>query len=133
MAYAQTSSGPFGGPRALQVAFQPAAQTTSQAAAQSAPRPLSSPNVIPFPAPRVLLPITLPRETPERAREQLRALLHSPLGVYVAATEITRLGVRVQLNIAPEDIDFAMHTLIATLPAATIGSVTRRNATAKVR
>jgi hypothetical protein len=77
--------------------------------------------------------VTLPRETAERAREQLKALLHSPLGVYVAATEITRLGVRVQLNIAPEDIDFAMHTLIATLPAATIGSVTRRNAIARVR
>jgi hypothetical protein len=110
------------------------AQTSSVSLVEPpAARPASRRNVIPFPAPRVLLPVTLPRDTAEQSREQLRALLHSPLGVYVAATEATRSGVRVQLDIAPDDIDFAMHALIATLPAATIGPVKRRTAISRGR
>jgi hypothetical protein len=81
----------------------------------------------------MLLPVTLPRETRDGSRDALRTLLHSPLGVYVVATEVTRAGVRVQLDIAPDDIDFAMHTLIATLPAATIGPVRRRNTISRTR
>jgi hypothetical protein len=81
----------------------------------------------------MLLPVILPRETADRSREQLRALLHSPLGVYVVATDVTRTGVRVQLDIASDDMDFAMHALIATLPAATIGPVKRRNVIPRAR
>lgn len=125
MAYAQTYGIPASGARVATPAALPAVTP--------AVLPVTRPNVIPFPAPRVLLPVTLPRETAERCREQLKLLLHSPLGVYVAATEITRVGVRVQLNIAPEDMDFTMHTLIATLPAATIGRVARRNAVQRAR
>ncbi|MGF6290687.1 hypothetical protein QFZ98_002520 [Paraburkholderia youngii] len=33
---------------------------------------------------------------------------------------------RVQLDIAREDLDFTLHTLLTTLPAATIGALKRR-------
>lgn len=137
MAYAQTYGIPASGARvaapAVLPAVVPAVLPAVQPAVLPAVQPVKRPTVVPFAAPRVLLPVTLPRETAGRCREQLKLLLHSPLGVYVAATEITRFGVRVQLNIAPEDMDFAMHTLIATLPAATIGRVTRRNVLPRAR
>ncbi|CAM2195328.1 hypothetical protein PXJ20_29010 [Paraburkholderia sp. A1RI_3L] len=89
-------------------------------------------NVIPFPSSRVLLPITLDCANAASTRERLTALLHSALGVYVAHTQAvhdgTRVGVRVHLDISPDDLDFAIHTLIATVPEATIGHVRRRTA-----
>ncbi len=88
-------------------------------------RPVSNNNVIPFPLSRVLLPVTLVRETEDDARAQLKSLLHSPLGVYVVSTEVVRDGVRVQFAIAPEDLAFTMHTLIASVPEAMIGSLKR--------
>ncbi|MFM0240981.1 hypothetical protein [Paraburkholderia phytofirmans] len=93
------------------------------------PRVLRS-NVIPFPAARVRLQITLPHRPYELPGTQLRALLHSPLGVYVVATQAVRQEVRVQLDIAPGDLDFTLHTLISTLPAAMIGPLNRRSVTA---
>lgn len=96
-------------------------------AGPSGTRQISRNNVIPFPSPRVLLPVILLRQSKDQSRAQLRALLHSPLGVYVASTELVRDEVRVQLDIAPEDLDFTMHTLIATLPQATIGRLKRRS------
>jgi hypothetical protein len=95
--------------------------------------PISRNNVIPFRSPRVLLPVTLRRASEEQSRGQLRALLHSPLGVYVAGTEVVRDGVRVQFDIAPDDLGFMMHTLIATLPEATIGPLRRRSAITEAR
>lgn len=90
-------------------------------------------NVIPFPAARVRLLVTLPHRVHELPGTQLRALLHSPLGVYVVATEAKREEMRVQLDIAFDDLDFTLHTLISTLPAAMIGPLKRRSAAAKVR
>ncbi len=97
--------------------------------------PVSRNNVLPFPSPspRVLLPVTLPRTSADSSREQLRILFHSPLGVYVADSEIVRDGVRLQFDIAPEDLDFTLHTLIATLPQAVIGPLKRRNVNSKAR
>jgi hypothetical protein len=94
----------------------------------SAPvQPAARNNVIPFPSSqRVLLPVSLHYASPEQARAQLRALLHCPLGVYVAGIEAVRGDVRVLFDIAAEDFDFTLHTLIATLPQATIGRVSRR-------
>jgi hypothetical protein len=87
------------------------------------PQPVSAQvqrnNVIPFPSARALLLVTLPHA-------QLRALLRSPLGVYVVNTEAVRAEDHVQLDIAREDLDFTLHTLLATLPAATIGPLKRR-------
>lgn len=53
--------------------------------------------------------------------------------MYVVSTEAVREEVRVQLDIALDDLDFTMHTLISTLPAALIGPLKRRQAVAKVR
>jgi hypothetical protein len=82
-------------------------------------------NVIPFPLSRALLPVTLLRQSEDEARTQLKSLLHSPLGVYVVSTEVVRDGVRVLFSIAPEDLDFTLHTLIASVPHALIGSLAR--------
>lgn len=90
-----------------------------------AARPISRNNVLPFPSPRVLLPVTFIRESDDQTRAQLRALLHSPLGVYVVCTQRARDEVRVQFDIAPGDLDFTLHTLLATLPQATIGRISR--------
>ncbi|RKR37241.1 hypothetical protein [Paraburkholderia sp. BL17N1] len=90
-------------------------------------------NVIPFLAARVRLQITLPHRPQELSGTQLRALLHSPLGVYVVATQAVRQEIRVQLDIAPDDLDFTLHTLISTLPAAMIGPLRRRSAAVMAR
>jgi hypothetical protein len=87
------------------------------------PRPPS--NVIPLRARRVKLEVFLTGASPDSSRAQLATLLHSPLGVYISHTHTARDTVCVQFNIAPEDFDFTLHTLIITLPAATIGTITR--------
>ena len=94
-------------------------------ASHRAAQPVLRNNVIPFPSPRILLPVSFARETDEQTRAQLRALLHSPVGVYVTRTERVRNEVRVHFDIAPRDLDFMLHTLIATLPEATIGRISR--------
>jgi hypothetical protein len=83
-------------------------------------------NVIPFPSPRVQLPVTLLGQSEQDARSQLKALLHSPLGVYVVSTEVVRDQALVDLDIAPDDLDFTLHALITTLPHAMIGALKRR-------
>jgi hypothetical protein len=87
-------------------------------------------NVIPFPSPRLLLPVTLVREPAEASHHapsaELAALLHSPLGVYVIDTEFVRDEIRVLFDIAPDDLDFTLHTLIGTLSRGTIGRVSKR-------
>jgi len=55
----------------------------------------------------------------------LMGLFHSPLGVYISHTHMLRNTVCVHFNIAPEDLDFTLHTLIATMSEATIGTITR--------
>lgn len=99
--------------------------------AQAVPRP-SSPrstatnvasNVLPLPSPRAIVEIYLTGKSPDL---WLSTLLHSPLGVYVTQTDALRDSVRVTLDIAPEDFTFTLHTLMKTVPAATIGTITRR-------
>jgi hypothetical protein len=89
-------------------------------------QPVLRNNVIPFSPRRVTLNVTLPLESEDQSRAQIKMLFRSPIGVYVVASEIVRREVRVQFEIAPEDVDFTMHTLIVTLPQATIGPVERR-------
>ncbi|ABE35895.1 hypothetical protein [Paraburkholderia xenovorans] len=110
----------------------------SQSIGNAAAQPLNEPraqrnNVIPFPTARVRLQVILPHRSCELPGTQLRVLLHSPLGVYVVATEAMRQEIRVQLDIAFDDLDFTLHTLISTLPAAMIGPLKRRSAVAKAR
>ncbi|MFM0502286.1 hypothetical protein [Paraburkholderia caffeinilytica] len=99
-------------------------------------QPLSAPpvqrnNVLSFPVGRARLQVTLPHPPHDLPGTQLSTLLHSPLGVYVVSTEAVREEVRVQLDIALDDLDFTLHTLISTLPAALIGPLKRRHAVAK--
>ncbi|CAB3800187.1 hypothetical protein [Paraburkholderia fynbosensis] len=102
-------------------------QSIDSLATQSLDKPpVQHSNIIPFPPARALLQVTLPHSPHDLAGTQLRALLHSPLGVYVVSTEAVRDEVRVQLDIAYEDFDFTLHTLISTLPAALIGPMKRR-------
>jgi hypothetical protein len=101
-------------------------------------------NVIPFPSTRAILQVTLPHPSNELANATnttnatiastttpLRALLHSPLGVYVVGTQRVREEVRVQLDIALDDLDFTLHTLISTVPVAMIGPLQRHGAAEK--
>ncbi|RKT20296.1 hypothetical protein B0G69_3578 [Paraburkholderia sp. RAU2J] len=88
--------------------------------------PVQHSNVIPFPSARALLQVTLPHSPHDLAGTQLRALLHSPLGVYVVSTEAVRDEVRVQLDISCENLNFTLHTLISTVAAALIGPMKRR-------
>ena len=80
-------------------------------------------NVVPLRSPRATVQVYLTGNTPDT---HLSALLHSPLGVYVIQTEPLRDSVRVSLDIAPEDFNFTLHTLMTALPEATIGPVTPR-------
>jgi hypothetical protein len=89
-------------------------------------QPIPRNNVIPLPLRHVLLQITLPHESEVESRAQLEALFHSPVGVYVAGTKVVHDEVVVHFDIAPEDLDFTMHTVIVTLPEAMIGPVRRR-------
>jgi hypothetical protein len=92
-------------------------------------QPVPRNNVISLPLRRVLLQVTLPRESEDESRTQLKALFHSPVGVYVAGTKAVHDKIVVQFDIAPEDLDFTMHTVIVTLPEAMIGPVERRRVT----
>ncbi|HTH62679.1 MAG TPA: hypothetical protein VL689_21325 [Paraburkholderia sp.] len=83
-------------------------------------------NVVPLRSPRATVQVYLTGNTPGN---HLFTLLHSPLGVYVTHTDTLRDSVRVSLDIAPEDFDFTLHTLMTTLPEATIGSIVRRTNT----
>ncbi|HDR9043588.1 TPA: hypothetical protein QDA96_004312 [Burkholderia vietnamiensis] len=62
------------------------------------------------------LPITLSADA---------ARLHSPLGAYVVGATAGRDAIRVQLEIAPEDLDFTLHMLMAQQTDAIIGPLVR--------
>lgn len=84
--------------------------------------------VIPFlpPRPRLHLPVTLTADTGALAHARLAALLHSPLGVYVVSARTVRDVIHLQFDIAPEDLDFTLHLLIAQQADAVIGPVAHR-------
>ncbi len=79
-------------------------------------------------APRVRLDITLPIEQCDPSHDQLQHLLHSGLGAYVADITVGARKICVELNLAQDDLDFAFHTLISKVSAATIGPVQLRPA-----
>jgi hypothetical protein len=92
-------------------------------------QPILRNNATPLSVGRVLLKATLPRDSADESRAQLRALFHSPVGIYVAGMEFGRDKVNVHFDIAPGNLDFMVHTLIVTLPQAMIGPVERRPVT----
>lgn len=80
----------------------------------------------PLPRPRLQLPVTLTAGSAALAHARLAALLHSPLGVYIVGARAVRDVIHVQFDIAPEDLDFTLHMLIALQADAVIGPVARR-------
>ncbi|MEM5368501.1 hypothetical protein V4C53_21020 [Paraburkholderia azotifigens] len=82
-------------------------------------------NVIPLRARRVQLEVFLAGTSPDTLRTHLATLFHSPLGVYISHTQMLRDKGCVYFNIAPEDLDFTLHMLIATMAEATIGKISR--------
>ena len=82
-------------------------------------------NVIPLRARRVQLEVFLTGTSPDTLHFQLATLFHSPLGVYISHTQMLRNKRCVCFNIAPEDLDFTLHTLLATMSEATIGKISR--------
>ncbi|CAD6507280.1 hypothetical protein ACFQ3P_00285 [Paraburkholderia sabiae] len=82
-------------------------------------------NVIPLRARRVQLEVFLADTSPATRRTHLATLFHSPLGVYISHAQLLRNKTCVQFNIAPEDLDFTLHTLIGTISEATIGKISR--------
>ncbi|HEF5873607.1 TPA: hypothetical protein SAY52_004263 [Burkholderia cenocepacia] len=88
----------------------------------------TSGSVVPFPPhprPRLQLPVTLTADS-AAAHARLAALLHSPLGVYVVRARTVRNVIHVHFDIAPEDLDFTLHTLIAQQVDAVIGPIARQ-------
>ncbi|KVC69127.1 hypothetical protein [Burkholderia ubonensis] len=83
-------------------------------------------NVIPIRSPRLLLPVTLTASSDSVARARLAALLHSPLGVHVANAHAACNTIHLIFDIAPEDLDFTLHALIAMEADAVIGPIAQR-------
>ncbi|MGU7771969.1 hypothetical protein ACV229_17590 [Burkholderia sp. MR1-5-21] len=100
---------------------------TAPLRAAPAKSPIPPDNVIPFPSQRLLVPVTLASGSDGLTRQRLTTLLRSPLGVYVSGMRAVHNEIRVLLDIASEDIDFTLHTLIGLLPDATIGPATWRS------
>ncbi len=82
-------------------------------------------DVVPLRTPRVQLEVLLTGAHPDQLHANLATLYHSPLGVYVFHTDASRDALCVHFDLAPEDLDFTLHTLLTTLPEATIGAITR--------
>ncbi|KAB0636177.1 hypothetical protein [Burkholderia latens] len=80
------------------------------------------------PSPRLQLPVTLTADAGAPAPARLAALLHSPLGVYVASARVVHDVIHVRFDIAPDDLGFTLHMLIAQQADAVIGPVARRSA-----
>jgi hypothetical protein len=92
----------------------------------------SSATILPFRAPRAWLDIALDGKTLAESRTLLAALLHSALGVYVTRTAERGDSIVVRLDIAPEDFDFTLHTLLGVVPQATVSAL-RARAVGEVR
>ncbi|QJP69234.1 hypothetical protein [Burkholderia glumae] len=85
-------------------------------------RPASPPAAA---AARVLLPVTL-EGTADYLGSQRRALLRSPIGVYVSHIDAHRDRMAVWFDLARADLNFAIHTLLTTLPDAALGCLRKR-------
>ncbi|MEX3527084.1 MAG: hypothetical protein VB143_07140 [Burkholderia sp.] len=73
----------------------------------------------------MLLPITL-EGSANYLCAQRRALLRSPLGVYVSHIDAHRARMAVWFDLARADVSFAIHTLLTTVPDATLGCLRPR-------
>jgi predicted protein tyrosine phosphatase len=58
--------------------------------------------------------------------ERLRVLFHSPLGVYVSQAQREGAALRLEFDVASEDLAFTLRTLRRVLPEARVHGVTPR-------
>ncbi len=65
-------------------------------------------------------------------RERIRVLFHAPLGVYVSQAQREGSALRLEFDVASEDITFTFRTLERVLPEARVGSVASRVFTHRV-
>ena len=62
----------------------------------------------------------------EASRERIRALFHSPLGIYVSQAQREGCELRLELDTASEDLAFTLRTLKRVLPEARIEGIAPR-------
>ena len=65
-------------------------------------------------------------------RERIRVLFHSPLGVYVSQAQREGSALRLEFDVASEDLAFTLRTLERVLPEARVGGVAPRVFTHRV-
>jgi hypothetical protein len=75
---------------------------------------------------RMLVSAAIRGEEDERSRERIRRLFFSPLGVYVSHASRARDELRLEIDVATEDLDFALRTLRQVFPEAVIEEIRPR-------
>jgi hypothetical protein len=60
------------------------------------------------------------------SRERIRELFHSPLGIYVSQAQREACVLRLEFDVAREDLAFTLRTLRRVLPEASIGGIAPR-------
>ncbi|MFM0322460.1 hypothetical protein [Caballeronia glebae] len=62
----------------------------------------------------------------EASRERIRALFHSPLGIYVSQAQREGCELRLEFDTASEDLAFTLRTLKRVLPEAHVEGIAPR-------
>jgi len=62
----------------------------------------------------------------EASRERIRALFHSPLGIYVSQEQREGCELRLEFDTASEDLAFTLRTLKRVLPEARVEGIAPR-------
>ncbi len=75
---------------------------------------------------RLLLCAVVHGVSDEASRERIKRLFHSPLGVYVSRASCDHEEIRLELDVAAEDLEFTVRTLHQVLPEAVVEAVRPR-------
>ncbi|SAK56811.1 hypothetical protein AWB78_01615 [Caballeronia calidae] len=62
----------------------------------------------------------------EASRERIRALFHSPLGIYVSQAQREGCELRLEIDTASEDLAFTLRTLKRVMPEARVEGIAPR-------
>ncbi|TCK39176.1 hypothetical protein B0G84_4507 [Paraburkholderia sp. BL8N3] len=83
-------------------------------------------NALALSSQRVLLSAVVRSEHEDVSRERIRRLFHSPLGVYVSHASRDHAQLRLEFDVASEDLAFTIRTLSRVLPEADVEDVRPR-------
>jgi hypothetical protein len=75
---------------------------------------------------RLLLSAVVHGVSDEASRERIKRLFHSPLGVYVSHASRDQEEIRLEFDVAAEDLEFTARALHQVLPEAVIEAVRPR-------